>query len=175
MARTLDLGNVIGPQGPKGDTGAQGPAGATGPQGPKGDTGPQGAAGAKGATGATGTRGSQWWAGTGITGTSTTATVYASSGVTSALVGDWYLNTSTGLTYQCTLAGAASAAKWVYKGSIKGATGAQGPKGDTGPQGAAGAKGATGATGPKGPAGADGKTPTFAINASGHLIATWDE
>ena len=32
----VDLGQVIGPQGPKG---------ATGPQGPKGDTGPQGAQG----------------------------------------------------------------------------------------------------------------------------------
>ena len=30
---TVDLGSVIGPQGPKGDTGAQGPKGATGPKG----------------------------------------------------------------------------------------------------------------------------------------------
>ena len=35
----VDLGNVIGPQGPTGATGPQGPTGATGPQGPKGDTG----------------------------------------------------------------------------------------------------------------------------------------
>lgn len=35
----IDLGNVIGPQGPQGATGPQGPQGATGPQGPKGDTG----------------------------------------------------------------------------------------------------------------------------------------
>lgn len=38
----LDLGSVIGPQGPKGDTGAtgpQGPTGTTGATGPKGDTG----------------------------------------------------------------------------------------------------------------------------------------
>lgn len=67
----VDLGNVVGPQGPKGDTGAQGPIGktgpkgdqgpigetgpqgpkgSTGPQGPKGDTGPQGPAGANGKT-----------------------------------------------------------------------------------------------------------------------------
>lgn len=115
MAQVLDLGSVIGPQGPQG---AKGETGATGAQGPKGDTG------------ATGTRGSQWWSGTGVTGTSTTATVFFGSGVTSAMIGDWYLNTSTSLVYQCTVAGAASVAKWVYKGNIKGATGA---KGDTGP------------------------------------------
>ena len=38
----VDLGNVIGPQGPTGATGPQGPTGATGPQGPTGATGPQG-------------------------------------------------------------------------------------------------------------------------------------
>ncbi len=41
----VDLGNVIGPTGPKGDTGATGPkgdTGATGPTGPKGDTGATG-------------------------------------------------------------------------------------------------------------------------------------
>lgn len=40
--KTVDLGRVVGPQGPKGDTGATGPQG---PQGPKGDTGAQGPAG----------------------------------------------------------------------------------------------------------------------------------
>ncbi|EBD6170035.1 hypothetical protein DAJ39_16450 [Salmonella enterica subsp. enterica serovar Poona] len=43
-----------GPQGPKGDTGLQGPkgdAGPAGPQGPKGETGPQGPQGEKGDTG----------------------------------------------------------------------------------------------------------------------------
>lgn len=39
---TVDLGNVMGPQGPKGDTGA------TGPQGPKGDTGASGILSASG-------------------------------------------------------------------------------------------------------------------------------
>lgn len=34
-----NLGHVVGPQGPKGDTGAQGPKGDTGP---KGEMGPQG-------------------------------------------------------------------------------------------------------------------------------------
>ena len=41
----------VGPQGPKGDTGA------TGPQGPKGDTGETGPQGPKGDTGATGPAG----------------------------------------------------------------------------------------------------------------------
>lgn len=106
--------------------------------GSKGDKGDTGAAGAKGATG---TRGSRWSSGTAITGTSTTATVFSGSGITDALVNDYYLNTSTGYVYRCTVAGAAAAAKWVYAGSIKGATGAAG---------AAGAKGATGATGTRG-------------------------
>ena len=173
------VGNFLGPQGPKGDkgdTGAQGPkgaTGATGPQGPQGDpgpagpTGPTGATGQKGATGATGAkgdtgqRGSQWYSGTGITGTSTTATIFSGSGVTSALVGDYYLNTSTGYTYRCTVAGAASMAKWVYAGNIKGPTGAQGPTGPTGatgPQGAKGDKGDKGDRGLQGPQGEKGDT-----------------
>jgi len=67
-----------------------------------------------------------WYTGTGVTGTSTTATTFSGSGVSSAKVGDMYLNTSTYNTYRCTTAGAASAAKWVYAGNIKG------QKGDTG-------------------------------------------
>lgn len=43
----VDLGNVVGPQGPKGDTGN---TGATGPQGPKGDTGNTGPQGPQGIT-----------------------------------------------------------------------------------------------------------------------------
>ena len=56
------------------------------------------------------------------------------------------------------MAGAASAAKWVYVGCIKGAkgdtgaTGATGAKGDKGDTGATGPKGDTGATGPSGTA-----------------------
>lgn len=41
----VDLGQVVGPQGPagaKGDTGAQGPKGDPGEQGPQGATGPAG-------------------------------------------------------------------------------------------------------------------------------------
>ena len=127
------IGNV---KGPKGDTGAQGATGATGATGPKG------------ATGATGVRGSRWAEGTAITGTSTTATIFSGTGISDSLVNDQYLNTSTGNIYRCTVAGAASVAKWVYVGNIKGPTGAKG------------ATGATGATGPQGPTGATGASGT---------------
>lgn len=59
----VDLGQVVGPQGPagaKGATGAQGPKGdpgEQGPQGPKGDTGAQGPKGDTGAQGPQGARG----------------------------------------------------------------------------------------------------------------------
>ena len=76
-----------------------------------------------GKVGATGTAGGRWYSGTGITGTSTTATVFSNSGVASAVVGDMYLNTSTYNTYRCTVAGAPSAAKWVYVNNVKGAKG----------------------------------------------------
>lgn len=54
---TLDLGLVVGPQGPQGATGPTGPQGIQGEQGPQGiqgPTGPQGAQGEKGDTGADG-------------------------------------------------------------------------------------------------------------------------
>lgn len=133
MAKIL-IGNIKGPKGDKGDkgdTGSQGPTGATGPQGAKG---------------ATGTRGSMWYRGTAITGTSTTAKVFSGSGISSALVNDMYLNTSTSYLYQCTKAGNASTATWVYIGSIKGAKGDKGDKGDTGTQGPQGPAGTTPST-----------------------------
>ena len=77
----------------------------------------------KGATGATGTRGTALNLGTAITGTSTTATIFSSSGLTSSLVNDVYLNTSTFNMYKCTVAGNASTAKWIYVGCIKGTNG----------------------------------------------------
>ena len=49
----VNLGRVVGPQGPKGATGPQGPKGDTG------ETGPQGPQGIKGDTGATGPQGPQ--------------------------------------------------------------------------------------------------------------------
>ncbi len=85
--------------------------------------------GPTGGKGATGARGSLIYQGTAITGTSTTATIFSSSGVSSALVNDVYINTTTWNLYQCTTAGAADTAKWAYKGCLQGATGATGPAG----------------------------------------------
>ena len=112
-----------GPTGPQGPEGPQGPMGIQGPEGPAGAEGPAGPQGATGPTGPQGPRGSKWFDGTGVTGTSTTATVFSGSGVTEAFVDDQYLNTSTGNTYRCTVAGNASAAKWVYTGNLKGPRG----------------------------------------------------
>lgn len=70
--------------------------------------------------------GSKWYSGTAITGTSTTATVFSGTGITSAVVGDMYLNTTTFNTYRCTVPGAANVAKWVYVNNIKGGTGSTG-------------------------------------------------
>lgn len=67
--------------------------------------------------------GGRWYSGTSITGTSTTATVFSGSGISSAVIGDMYLNTSTYNTYRCTLDGDASTAKWVYVNNIKGVHG----------------------------------------------------
>lgn len=67
--------------------------------------------------------GGRWYSGTSITGTSTTATVFSGSGITSAVIGDMYLNTTTYNTYRCTLGGDASTAKWVYVNNIKGVHG----------------------------------------------------
>lgn len=126
-----------------GAQGMQGPQGIQGVQGVKGDTGVTGAVGATGSTGATGQRGSQWFTGTAITGTSTTATVFSSSGIASALANDQYFNTATGNVYQCTVGGNASTAQWAYTVCLKGATGATGATGPQGIQGPAGADGAS--------------------------------
>ncbi len=77
----------------------------------------------------------QMYGGTGITGTSTTPTIFENSGVSSALVGDIYINFSAFTRYQCVAPGSPDMAKWVYKG----------PAGDVG------LIGITGATGPVGP------------------------
>ena len=137
MARAF-IGNFKGPKGDKG---------ATGPQGPQGNAG------------ATGQRGSRWTEGTAITGTSTTAGIFSGTGIADALVNDMYLNTSTGNVYRCTVGGAASVAKWVFVGCIKGT---KGPKGDTGATGATGPQGPKGATGPQGPSGTADTTFTEA-------------
>lgn len=86
----------------------------------------------QGATGATGTPGGKWYSGTGITGTATTETAFSGSGVSAAVVGDMYLNTTSYDTYQCTVGGAASAAKWKYVNNIKGIQGVKGEQGNPG-------------------------------------------
>jgi hypothetical protein len=59
----------------------------------------------------------KWYRGTGVTGTSTTGTVFSGSGVSAAVsnssgaYGDYYTNSSTGYVYKCTLGGNASTAK----------------------------------------------------------------
>jgi hypothetical protein len=94
----------------------------------------KGAKGSDGKNGNDGTRGSMWYSGVGITGTSTNAAVFSTSGVSSALVGDMYLNTTFQNVYRCTTAGNASTAKWVYVGCLKGDKGDKGAKGDPGTQ-----------------------------------------
>lgn len=162
-----------GGTGPTGPTGAKGNTGNTGPTGPTGATGGTGGVGPTGPTGAggsTGTRGSRWNTGTAMTGTSTSNTQFSGSGITDALVNDMYLNTSTGYVYRCTVAGNATNARWVYVGSIKGATGgtggtgptgATGGTGNTGPTGPTGATGGTGSVGPTGPTGPTGLTNIY--------------
>ena len=157
----------IGPQGPQGlrgekgepgadgATGEQGPKGDVGPTGPQGPQGPQGIQGERGQTGQDGIRGSRWTQGTAITGTSTTETAYA-TGISDALVNDHYLNTETGNTYRCTVAGDAATAKWVYAGNLKGPQGQKGDTGAAGPQGPTGARGETGPAGAQGPQGETG-------------------
>ena len=77
----------------------------------------------------------QWYSGTGITGTSATATVFPNSGVSAAKVGDMYLNTNTSNTYRCTVEGNASTARWVYVNNIKGEDGQDGQDGQDGRDG----------------------------------------
>ena len=79
-----DTGAASTVPGPKGDTGAPGAASTV--PGPKGDTGAPGTNGTNGATGVTGPRGSKWFFGTAAPGT-----------VSGAVIGDCYLNTTTGV------------------------------------------------------------------------------
>ena len=139
----VDVGNIQGPKGDKGDTGAQGP------KGDKGDTGATGAQGPQGEKGETGDRGPQ-----GIPGEQGPQGDKGETGATGAQgpKGDTGAQGPQG-----------------EKGAT-GDTGAQGPrgeKGDTGSQGPKGDKGDTGATGPQGPQGEkgnDGYTPQKGID-----------
>ena len=59
--------------------------------------------------------GGRYFSGNAITGLSTTPTAYSSSGISEAIVGDVYINT-TGQMYICTLGGDANTALWKYSG-----------------------------------------------------------
>lgn len=157
----MDLGAVMGPQGPKGETGARGEKGETGAQGPKGDTGVQGPKGETGARGEKGETGPQGPAGpTGPKGdTGTGFTVKGYYGSVSALqasvenpeVGDAY-GVGAAAPYDIYIYDGVTNA-WVNNGPL------QGTKGDKGDPGEQGPKGETGSTGPQGPQGPAGETP----------------
>lgn len=171
MGQVLDLGSVMGPQGPKGDNGAQGA---------KGDAGIQGAIGPQGATGQVGAQGPQ-----GVQGAKGDAFAIQKTYNTIALMNAGFADASIkeGQFVMIDTGNVADAdnAKLYVKGKtaftyitdLSGATGVQGPQGVQGAKGDAGAKGVQGLTGAAGPQGAIGPTPTFSINASGHLIATY--
>ena len=152
----IDLGSVMGPQGPKGETGPAGPQGQTGPQGAKGDTGATGAEGPKGATGDTGPKGEPGEKGekgekgdTGAQGPKGDPGETGPQGQTGPQgpEGPQGPKGDTGPKGEPGEKG--------EKGE-KGDTGAQGPKGDqgeTGPQGQTGPQGPAGPQGPKGDTG----------------------
>ena len=103
-------------------------------------------------------RGSSWFSGTGITGTFTEGTLFQSSGVDNAIVGDMYMNTSTSNVYTCVTEGTPNVAKWSYIGSIKGMKGDQGVQGEQGIQGIQGLQGVS--------------ITNVEINEENHLILT---
>jgi hypothetical protein len=122
-------GNILGPQGPTGATGATGPQGTTGATGPQGTTGATGPQGSKGDIGATGVTGPQGPAGpTGPTGTTGSQGPKGDKGDTGA-------TGPAGPTGPTGLQGNA------------GPIGATGPQGDTGPQGPIGPEGPVGPQG----------------------------
>ena len=133
-----NLGNVIGAQGPKGDTGNQGPQGpagndgATGAQGPKGDTGATGPAGPTGERGPAGIQGPQ--GDVGLTGPQGPKGDKGDTGEQ----GPQGPQGPQGIQGEQGPAG------------VAGADGANGADGEIGPTGPQGPQGLTGAIGPKG-------------------------
>ena len=131
----IDLGSVMGPQGPRGETGPAGPQGQTGPAGAQGETG------AAGASITSITKKSQ-------SGTTATYTIALSDGKTF----DFNVETVKGEKGEKGDKGDTGAT------GPKGETGERGPQGETGPKGDPGAKGDTGETGATGPKGDPGQT-----------------
>jgi len=56
----------------------------------------------------------KWYTGTAIDGAAGSESTYPASGISSAFIGDLYLNLSTGTVYQCTATGTADKATWKY-------------------------------------------------------------
>lgn len=56
----------------------------------------------------------KWHTGTAIDGAAGSESTYPASGISSAFIGDLYLNLSTGTVYQCTTTGTAEKATWKY-------------------------------------------------------------
>lgn len=139
-----DSGAIVGPQGPKGDTGA------AGSQGPKGDTGAIGPAGSGvnikgllavvGSLPATGNFGDAW-----LVGTTSASNLYV-----------WDI---VGL-------------QWTNVGTIQGPAGSNGTNGSNGAAGATGATGATGAAGATGATGAAGAIGALFSVYNGSTFAT---
>jgi hypothetical protein len=104
--QVLNLTLAQGVKGDKGDQGDQGSPGIPGIQGIQGEPGVKGDPGAPG---------EKWFSGTG-----------APAGAT-GIVGDWYLDTSTGDVYEKT-----GASAWTSRGNIRGPQGIQGEPGPPG-------------------------------------------
>ena len=183
---TIDLGSVMGPQGPKGETGPAGPQGQTGPAGAQGETGPKGDPGEKGDTGATGATGPKGDPGqtgpqgkTGQTGPEGPQGPKGDTG--SGFVVKGYYGSASALqsSVQNPAAGDAygvgaeapydiyiydgvtptigTNGNW-YLGETDTGKPSRGEKGDKGDKGNPGAKGEPGETGPQGPTGPQGET-----------------
>lgn len=200
MAREVDLGSIVGPKGPQGETGPTGPKGEQGLQGPTGPAGKDGAQGPAGPTGAKGEQGPKGERGDPFA----VAKVYTSVAemnkgyATDGLAQGKFVMVNTGnvndednaklfvkgtekYDFVTDLSGAQGIAGpqgLAGKDGAQGVVGPQGPQGETGkqgPTGLTGPKGEQGAIGPQGPVGAKGEpgeTPTFEVRG-GHLYAIY--